>query len=143
VQTQYDNHHVHFTLNLDNTIGFVLGNGYKLEQVLLNLLTNAKDAVDAKELAIPSASYQKQISLITCCDEKWIYLEVRDNGMGISEEDLDNIFDPFFTTKDPAHGTGLGLSVSYGIIKEMRGDIRVKSRPEEFTSMTISLPRVK
>ena len=143
VQTQYNNHHVHFTLNLDDTIGIVLGNGYKLEQVLLNLLTNAKDAVDAKEQANPSASYQKQISLITCCDEKWIYLEVWDNGMGISEEDLDNIFDPFFTTKDPVHGTGLGLSVSYGIIKEMRGDIRVKSQLGEYTSMTISLPIIK
>jgi PAS domain S-box-containing protein len=143
VHTQYQNHHIAFTLNLDDTIGFVPGNSFKLEQVLLNLLTNAKDAVDAKEQGNPSAAYQKQISLITCCDDDRIYLEVSDNGVGISEEALDSIFDPFFTTKGPAHGTGLGLSVSYGIIKDMRGDIRVESQPGEYTRMTISLPRVK
>lgn len=144
IQTQYQNHHVTLSLNLDDTRGFfVIGNSYKLEQVLLNLLTNAKDAVDTKEQAGNAAAYQKQISLITGYDDEKIYLNVQDNGMGISEDALANIFDPFFTTKDPDHGTGLGLSVSYGIIKEMQGDIHVQSQLGEYTRMTISLPRVK
>jgi C4-dicarboxylate-specific signal transduction histidine kinase len=143
LQTQYQNHNVIITSNLDETIEYVVGNTYKLEQVVLNLITNAKDAVDEKEQMIRDSSYQKHITLSTSCDVDRIYVDIEDNGVGISEEHIQNIFDPFFTTKDPEHGTGLGLSVSYGIIKEMRGDISVQSQSGEYTLMRISLPRVE
>jgi signal transduction histidine kinase len=143
LQTQYQNHNVIITSNLDETIGYVVGNTYKLEQVVLNLITNAKDAVDGKEQMIRNGSYQKRITLSTSCDVDRIYVDIEDNGVGISEEQIQNIFDPFFTTKDPEHGTGLGLSVSYGIIKEIQGDISVQSQLGEYTLMRISLPRVK
>jgi PAS domain S-box-containing protein len=143
VQTQYQNHNVTLLLKLDNTIGFIVGNAYKLEQVVLNLIANAKDAVDEKETMSGAFSYHKQISITTSYDPDRVYIEVKDNGIGISEVHKQNIFDPFFTTKDPEHGTGLGLSVSYGIIKEMQGDISVQSQLGEYTIMYISLPRVK
>jgi PAS domain S-box-containing protein len=143
LQTQYTNHNVTMTSDLDETIGYVVGNTYKLEQVVLNLITNAKDAVDGKEHMIRNGSYQKRITLSTSCDVDRIYVDIEDNGVGISEEHIQNIFDPFFTTKDPEHGTGLGLSVSYGIIKEMQGDISVQSQLGEYTGMRISLPRVE
>ena len=110
---------------------------------MLNLITNAKDAVDEKEHMIRDSSYQKHITLSTSCDVDRIYVDIEDNGVGISEEHIQNIFDPFFTTKDPEHGTGLGLSVSYGIIKEIQGDISVQSQLGEYTLMRISVPRVK
>jgi PAS domain S-box-containing protein len=142
VQTQYSNHNVEILMNLDETIDFVLGNSYKLEQVVLNLLANAKDAVDEKEKRGVESSYHKQIAMVTSCDRTHIYLAIEDNGIGISDEHKQNIFDPFFTTKDAEHGTGLGLSLSYGIIKEMQGDISVQSKVGVSTMMRISLPRV-
>ncbi len=142
LHTQYERHNVNIILNLDDAIGFVVGNTYKLEQVMLNLIANAKDAVDEKENMHEKASFQKCITITTSCNADRIYLDVEDNGTGIPEENQHNIFDPFFTTKDPEHGTGLGLSVSYGIIKEMQGDISVQSQPDEYTLMRISLPGV-
>jgi signal transduction histidine kinase len=67
-------------------------------------------------------------------------IEVSDNGPGIAPEHLDKLFDPFFTTKDIGEGTGLGLSVSYGIIQEHGGEIHVESEPGLFTRFTIYLP---
>jgi len=142
LETQYKHHNVEFTFDLDNTIGFVVGNKYKLEQVVLNILSNAKDAVDQKYNTVRNSSYKKKIKIKTYQNKDHIVAEIEDNGTGISEEDKDNIFDPFFTTKSPEKGTGLGLSISYGIIKEMKGEISVKSKLNEYTIMKISLPAV-
>jgi PAS domain S-box-containing protein len=142
LQTQYKTHNVNITLNLTETVGGVFGNKYKLEQVLLNLISNAKDAVDEKERTVGEFPNKKQIKIRTFYDTDKIYLEIEDNGTGIPAEYQQNIFDPFFTTKNPEKGTGLGLSISYGIIKEMQGDISVQSQTGEWTLMRISLPRV-
>jgi two-component system NtrC family sensor kinase len=72
--------------------------------------------------------------------DKNVFVEITDTGQGIKEENMNRIFDSFFTTKDTVKGVGLGLSVCYGFIKEHGGDIRVKSRAEEGTTFTISLP---
>ena len=143
LQVEYENSNVHVTMQLDDTLGFVVGNTYKLEQVVLNLLSNAKDAVAEKEQQLNDPSYHKAIQIRTWCDPDKIYVDVEDNGTGIPAEHQPNIFDPFFTTKDPEHGTGLGLSVSYGLIKDMQGDISVQSEVNQYTIMRISLPRIK
>jgi signal transduction histidine kinase len=65
---------------------------------------------------------------------------IRDNGVGIAEENLNRIFDPFFTTKDIGMGTGLGLSISYGIIKKHNGEIQINSKIHEGTEFIIELP---
>ncbi len=138
VQTQYRNHNIDLNLKLNETAGFTLGNKFKLEQVVLNLLNNAKDAVEEK--AFVKLDYDKKISLKTYSKRKKVFIEIRDNGTGISKENLEKIFDPFFTTKDADKGTGLGLSIIYGILTEMKGDIIAESEQDEYTVMKVILP---
>jgi PAS domain S-box-containing protein len=117
---------INLTLNLDNNIPQLVGNTYKFEQVIVNLLTNAKDAVIEKkskqegytDLFVGIHSYQENHFLI---------IEITDNGIGIVNDDLHNIMLPFYTTKEEGKGTGLGLSISYQIIKEMGGTIDITS----------------
>jgi C4-dicarboxylate-specific signal transduction histidine kinase len=110
----------------------VLGNPIQLEQVFINLLTNARDAlIDAKRRTI----------MIECTLNGGVIAVVfRDTGPGIPEGLEQRIFDPFFTTKEVGTGTGLGLSITYGIIKEHDGSITVESRPGEGASFRIELP---
>ena len=69
-----------------------------------------------------------------------ICIEIKDNGIGISPEDIDKVLLPFYTTKDPGHGTGLGLSISYGIIKELNGEIEIQSKLQIGTTILIKIP---
>jgi signal transduction histidine kinase len=83
-----------------------------------------------------------QLTLSTRFDplESFIELEFADSGHGISRENLEKIFDPFFTTKDTGHGVGLGLAISYGIVKEHKGTISVESETDKGTTFTVRLP---
>ena len=139
VQTQYRNHNVTLQTQLAENLGYIQGNKFKLEQVILNLLTNAKDAITEKG---NSLEYDKEIQIKTFQKESKIIIEIMDNGIGIKEETVKNIFDPFFTTKDPAKGTGLGLSISYGIVQDMFGEIRVESKENEFTKFIIEFEKI-
>jgi signal transduction histidine kinase len=108
----------------------VRGHRGKLQQVLLNLLLNARDAVDdGGEIVVNSYRLDDRVML-----------EVADDGQGIAEEDLPRIFDPFFTTKGRGNGTGLGLSITYGIVQEHAGRIEVDSVPGRLTRFRIALP---
>lgn len=110
----------------------VPGNRIQLEQVFVNLLTNARDALEGAE--------RKAISIRTRMAGTMVKVIVGDTGSGIPSELLPRIFDPFFTTKPSGRGTGLGLSISYGILKEHHGEIEVDSRIGEGTTFIISLP---
>jgi len=104
----------------------------KIKQVLINLLMNARHAIgDAGEIRVATA-YSPSSRQAT--------IRVADNGYGIEARHLQHIFDPFFTTKPTGEGTGLGLSVSYGIIKKHGGEILVESRPGEGSTFTVVLP---
>jgi PAS domain S-box-containing protein len=109
----------------------VYGNGQEISQVIVNLMINACHAV-AKKGCI-------QVE-IACNDDKWIHIAVKDNGTGIPKKDFSRIFDPFFTTKPVGEGTGLGLSVGYGIIRRHGGDIRVRNRKDKGAAFTMTLP---
>jgi signal transduction histidine kinase len=111
----------------------VQGNALQIEQVLLNLLTNARDAV--------SLTTAKIITLTTAVDKDWVFIRVIDTGIGMSEDVKKRIFDPFFTTKDVGRGTGLGLSLSYGIIHDHQGTLTVESQPGQGTTFVVQLPR--
>jgi PAS domain S-box-containing protein len=113
----------------------ILGDGTRIEQVLVNLLTNAMDAVEAAHGK--GAGFIKVSTTVT--DER-LGITVEDNGKGIKANIKDKIFDPFFTTKEVGKGTGLGLSISFGIIKEHGGEIKVSSRNGKGTCFTIALP---
>jgi two-component system NtrC family sensor kinase len=104
----------------------------KIKQVLINLLMNAKHAVG-------KAGVIKLRTRLNS-DGRQVTIEVTDNGYGIEGKNLSRIFDPFFTTKPTGEGTGLGLSVSYGIIKKHGGDIFVDSKPGRGATFTVVLP---
>jgi C4-dicarboxylate-specific signal transduction histidine kinase len=143
VKVQYANHNVEIELNLDKNECKTDGNKYRLEQIILNLLSNAKFAVDEKQAMLNDIEFRKVIKINSYSDENNIHIEIIDNGTGISPETQENIFDPFFTTKDVENGTGLGLSITYGIVKEMKGEINVESELNKYTKMTIVLPKHK
>ncbi len=105
----------------------------KLQQVWMNLLLNAKQAVRRGEGLITIATRYDEASGM-------ISVIIEDNGEGMSPEIIHKIFDPFFTTKKVGEGTGLGLSVSYGIIREHGGDIKVKSRPAAGSVFEVLIP---
>jgi two-component system, NtrC family, sensor kinase len=108
----------------------VLGSTTRLQQVFLNLLMNARDAMPGGGM----------LEVRTMTQNGSVEVELTDNGAGISPENLHKIFDPFFTTKPTGRGTGLGLSVSYGIIKEHAGKVDVKSTPGKGTSFRLEFP---
>lgn len=141
INRQYTNHQVDLQFENPDIKLSTLGNPFKLEQVILNLLSNAKSAVD-KRASLNSEPFTKQIKISCNTNNNYVYIKVKDNGIGIPKEIIDRIFDPFFTTKDEESGTGLGLSISYGIINEMKGAIEVMSAPKEHTEITIKLPLI-
>jgi hypothetical protein len=108
----------------------VRGNENRLQQVFFNLILNARDAM-------PSGGW---LTLATRADEDTVIVEVKDTGHGIRREDIRRIYDPFFTTKGTGRGTGLGLSVSYGILQEHGGAIFVDSVPGKGTTFQVALP---
>lgn len=143
ISRQYQNHNIKITLNLLKEDLLVTGNKFRIEQVFLNLLSNAKYAIEEKMMLGDDSEYIKSIGIKSYVDGKYVVVEVTDNGTGIPKELIPNIFDPFFTTKDVENGTGLGLSISYGIIKEMKGRIEVESKKNEYTTIMVIMPLVK
>jgi C4-dicarboxylate-specific signal transduction histidine kinase len=142
ISRQYQNHNIEISLNLCENECLAIGNKYRIEQVFLNLLSNAKYAVEEK-LKILITGYSKKIEIKSYRENNFVVTDIIDNGIGIPEKHIDNIFDPFFTTKDVENGTGLGLSISYGIIKEMKGNISVESQENKFTKVSVYLPESK
>jgi signal transduction histidine kinase len=125
----------------------ILGSSTQLQQVLLNLYTNSyhamKEAGGILELNVVEADVYDALSQeLNVPEGRYIKIQVKDNGTGMDEETLSQIFDPFFTTKEAGEGTGLGLSVVYGIIKSHNGSIVVKSELNSGTSVEIYLPIV-
>lgn len=119
----------------------------QLEQVIINLAVNARDAMGyAGQLMITTDNYENpkdiRISHDTMPKGRYVTISVRDNGCGISAEHLPHIFEPFFTTKKVGSGTGLGLSTVYGIVKQTGGFITVQSESRRGTIFTIYLPAV-
>ena len=139
VNRLYIDHGIDLQLAINTKHNHIWGDAFQLEQVLLNLLSNAKYAVDKKSEK-QKDNYQKMIAVRSYIQDKHITIEVSDNGIGIPKANLMNIFNPFFSTKKADEGTGLGLSISYGIIREMKGEILAESIEDEYTKIIILLP---
>ena len=140
----YEKNDIKIDFDLSEDINSVLGNPFKYEQVVLNLLTNAKDAIEEKSQNKDiNLNFEKKIQLRSYNKNENVIFEIEDNGVGIEEEVLDKIFQPFYTSKEIGRGTGLGLSISYGIIKEMKGTISVTSKKGVGTKFAISIPKIK
>lgn len=129
------------SLNIDLETDFqpslphVYGDANRLEQVFLNLMTNACQSMK-RGGTLRLKTFLDELSSSIC-------VEVADSGCGISKDDLPRIFDPFYTTKRPGEGTGLGLSISYRIVNDHHGRIKVKSIPGKGSTFTVNLPIVR
>lgn len=132
IQVQAKTSQVKVECEFDKNLPLILGNDHKLQQVFLNLITNAYHAMPQGGL-LRFRTYQG------LADDR-VYAEVSDMGIGIKEEDLGKIFDPYFTTKEQGEGTGLGLSITYGIVREYDGTIDVKSIVGSGTTFILSFP---
>jgi len=119
-------------VDLAETVPVIAGDQAQLQQVFLNLLTNAIDAIGSSGI-IEVASWRS---------DDHIVVTIKDDGPGLSEDMMRKIFDPFFTTKDPGKGTGLGLWVSHNIIAKMGGGIHVKNNPDKGAVFTVEIPIV-
>ncbi len=138
IEEQLRLHNIEVQKNLPPNPPKVLGDMNQLEQVVLNLLTNARDAIEAKGGKEPGQI--EIVSRVFSDDNAWVEILIKDSGDGISEDTLENIFDPFFTTKEVGKGTGLGLSISYGIIREHQGVIEVAETSPKGTTFRVRLP---
>jgi two-component system NtrC family sensor kinase len=118
--------------DLDESIPLIASDQAKLQQVFLNLLTNAIDAIGSNGKIVAASRYSGDKILVT----------IKDDGPGLSADMLRKVFDPFFTTKDPGKGTGLGLWVSHNIISKLGGSIHVKNNPDKGALFTVEIPIV-
>jgi len=129
------------TVNVPSDLPQLKCRSQQIQQVLMNLMTNARDALNER---YPCHDPDKVLNLSANLSEKeggrWICVTVEDHGIGIASEVQEHMFDPFFTTKPRNKGTGLGLSISHGIVKEHHGELTVESEPGRFTRMHLNLP---
>ena len=145
---------IELNLKLSPDLPYIYADPIQLEQIVMNLVINARDALIEKE-KIMDESYQKIITIETAkryLDESYVRLHpgsrvgefvlvsVSDNGIGMDQKTMDKIFEPFFTTKEEGRGTGLGLATVYGIVKQNSGMIYVYSEPLEGTTFKVYWP---
>ena len=128
-------HNIQITVTVDENLPSTIIDPSQIERVFINMVVNAADAMDGNG----------KLDLATRFDpvDNFIEVEITDTGHGIPKENLDKIFDPFFTTKDTGHGVGLGLAISFGIVKEHKGTISVESEVGKGTTFVVRLPVTK
>ena len=138
------------TLELDANLSSVLADPGQIEQVILNLIVNARDAIRHREggqviVRTSNAELTNEFQGWGVSDAPghYVRLDVSDNGVGMDRATQARIFDPFFTTKEPGQGTGLGLATVFGIVKQSDGYVWVKSSPNGGSTFSVYLPRAK
>lgn len=139
-------HEIEVVREFKSNLPKIEGEPYQLEQVWINLISNARDAMDERGNTITKGSvkgYRKKLIISTNYNPNSQGVEITfiDNGVGMSEETKEKAFQPFFTTKEVGKATGLGLSISYGIIENHRGKIKLESKDGKGIKVTIILPR--
>ncbi|MBT3342005.1 MAG: hypothetical protein HN712_16475 [Gemmatimonadetes bacterium] len=144
MRAQLAEHNIRLELDLQEGLPEFLGHSHQLQQVIVNLLSNGRDAVDAVAPDDRSAPWEKWLRVLTSWDTSTsrVRLEIEDSGIGMTPEVQARIFEPFFTTKEADQGTGLGMSISYAIVRRHGGDISCESRPGQGTVFQVMLPAV-
>ena len=125
---------------IEKNLPLIMGDPDRMEQVFINLLMNARDAIEEKWGPKAHKEGDKRITLRTWSEENSVFIELCDTGSGMPETISDKIFEPFFTTKEVGKGTGLGLSISYSIVKDCGGTIQIKSTSAEGTCFNLRFP---
>ena len=138
VQKQYVNSNIDWAFKESKDDLYVIGNKYKFQKVLCDLLSNAYESIEPKFKDVKSE--YNYINIATNLNDEKVMITIKDNGCGIAPDNLNYIFEPFFTTKQSGIGSGLGLYISKGIVQKMNGQILVKSKKDEYTEMTLILP---
>jgi len=138
ISYQINKNEIKIVQNLSPKLPKINANGHQIQQVLINLLLNARDALEGldREKIIEISTSVREDD----CGKKWLLATVRDNGIGIEQDNLSKIFNPFYTSKSAIKGTGLGLSVSLGIAEAHDGTIEVDSVLGEGSSFSLVLP---
>ena len=142
LHAQFQSHGLRLTSDLTKPLPKVSANPFSLEEVLFNLITNARDAIDEKFKNAPIEQNVAVVIRTFNIDSTHVGIEVQDSGLGIPEEIINRVFDPFFTTKDPDKGTGLGLAISKSIIESFNGTLTVQSTPNTGSTFCITLPTI-
>ncbi len=135
-------HSVKVNLDLDPEIPEIRAEHNRLEQVFINLVTNAIDSMDEKAEK-EEGPVEKILDIKTYVEEGFVMIKVSDTGIGMTEEVKRKIFEPFFTTKETGKGTGLGTSISFGIIKDYKGTIDIQSEYGKGARFMIKFPVIK
>ena len=126
--------------NLEENLPVIMADPDRLEQVFINLIINARDAIEEHFVKKEDKKTEKQVTLRTWSSLHTVFVKVSDTGPGIPDEYKDKVFDPFFTTKEVGKGTGLGLSISYGIVQDCGGNIYVDRGPEKGAAFVMEFP---
>jgi PAS domain S-box-containing protein len=137
---QLDKDGITLEVDVPDNLPSVYAEGSRLRQVVVNMISNAHHALRVKDSA--TKVFRIKAGTVTKGGKPYLRLEFFDNGSGIRQEDLDKIFDPFFTTRRDKGGTGLGLSLSFGIIREFGGTILVESEVGNHTRFIVDLPAI-
>lgn len=133
-------HEIEMELDLDENIPYIIADHNRMVQVFMNLVINAMDALDEKEERSGDRESVKSLKIKSFSENKHVVIQITDTGIGIPDKIKEKIFEPFFTTKDVGKGTGLGMSISYSIIKDYGGTIRAESRENEGTTFELKFP---
>ncbi|MBU1086906.1 MAG: PAS domain S-box protein [Candidatus Omnitrophica bacterium] len=128
IEHQFNINNIRIVREYGEALPLIKINAKELQEVMMNLLTNAEDAIIG----------EGEIKVKTYCSDQCVKIDIQDTGKGMTSEVLEKAFDPFFTTKDA--GTGLGLTVSYNIIQANKADIYLQSLPGQGTTVTIQFP---
>jgi len=131
---------IKIVLELEEELPSIIGDAHRLEQVFMNLILNARDAMVEERIEAGTKNSGHTLTVRSCQENGNVVVTIRDTGMGISPDREEKIFEPFFTTKEVGKGTGLGLSISYGIIKDFNGTIEVESEVGKGTLFRITFP---
>jgi histidine kinase len=131
-------HDIEVELEVQQPLPLVWADANRLEQVFINLVMNARDAIEERRAA--GDHRPGSIQVAAGSDDGRVVVSISDNGQGVPPELKERIFEPFFTTKEVGKGTGLGLSISYGIVRDYGGSIEVDSRPGRGTTFRLSFP---
>lgn len=140
IHRQFLLHQVDIKLELTEPLPMITAQDNRLQQVLFNLVTNARDAITESRRGLEHPP-RGRIVVRTFVEGDKVCLSVTDNGTGIPKDMMDKVFEPFFTTKVTGEGMGLGLAISYGIVRDYNGDIGIRSKEGEGTTFTLRFPR--